>query len=231
MRSLKLIALQGYRLAILVALAMLIRTHHVRLRIGGDSPITISEVREVFPEADSLSDDAGPKAGMHVYDHAGRELGYVLRTMPDAEPIIGYRGWTDTLVAFNPDGHIAGVRVRSSQDTREHVGDVRDDAYFMKTWNGKSWEEVAGIPPEAHGIEGVSGATMTSMAMAKGSCAGLLPRMLRWPSRLPGSSPVCAIGDWSLSWPSRSLWPLPGHMDASGCADHSRCSSSYISAS
>src|SRR5690606_25947246 len=99
---------------------------------------------------------------------AGRGLGYVLRTMPEAESIIGYRGWTDTLVAFDPSAKIAGVRVRSSQDTREHVGDVKDDAYFMNTWNGKTWEEVAGVPPEAHGIEGVSGATMTSMAMAEG---------------------------------------------------------------
>ena len=168
MRSLKLVALQVYRLAILVALAMLIRTHHVRLRIGGDAPITLSEVREVFPDAETLREDAGAKAGMHVYDHTGSELGYVLRTMPDAESIIGYRGWTDTLVAFDPSAKIAGVRVRSSQDTREHVGDVKDDAYFMKTWNGKAWEEVAGVPPEEHGIEGVSGATMTSMAMAEG---------------------------------------------------------------
>ncbi len=83
------------------------------------------------------------------------------------DDIIGYRGSTDTLVAFDPALHVAGVRVRSSQDTREHVGDVKGDPYFLKTWNGKSWDHVARTTPEQAGIEGVSGASMTSMAIAE----------------------------------------------------------------
>ena len=38
----------------------------------------------------------------------------------------------------------------------------------MKLWNGKSWDEIARVSPEQAGIEGVSGASMTSMAMAEG---------------------------------------------------------------
>lgn len=196
MRSFKRIGLQVYRLAILVALALLIRTHHVRLRIGGDAPITLSEVREIYPAAESLHEDAGARSGIFVYDGGGRQLGYVLRTMPHAESIIGYRGWTDTLVAFDPALHVVGVRVRGSQDTREHVGDVKSDDYFMKTWNGKSWDEIAGVRPEEQGIEGVSGASMTSMAMAEGIMRRLAAADAALAIRPPPFQP--RLRDWGL---------------------------------
>ena len=147
--------LQLYRLAILVAIAWIVRAHYVRLRIEGNAPITLTEVRAVFPMATELRPDASERAGMFVWDDAGHQLGYVLRTAPISDGIVGYRGWTDTLVAFDPALHVVGVRIRSSQDTEEHVGDVRDDRYFMKTWNGKPWDQVARTTPEEAGIEGV----------------------------------------------------------------------------
>jgi hypothetical protein len=170
MRGLQLrsVALQLYRLAILVAIAWVIRAHHLHLKIGGDLPITLDEVKAVFPAADNTRDDPGERAGVFVYDAAGTQIGYVLRTMPYVSEVTGYRGWTDTLVAFDPAMHVVGVRSRETQDTREHVGDVKGDPYFLKTWNGKSWDEVARTTPEEAGIEGVSGATMTSMAVAEG---------------------------------------------------------------
>jgi len=151
-----------------VAIAWIVRAHHVRLRIEGLAPISIEEVRAIFPKATELRPDSGERAGMFVWDGEGHQLGYVLRTSPITDDIIGYRGSTDTLIAFDPALHVVGVRLRSSQDTAEHAGDVRDDRYFLKTWNGKSWDAVAGKTPEQAGIEGVSGATMTSLAMAEG---------------------------------------------------------------
>jgi hypothetical protein len=160
--------LQFYRLAVLVAVAWTIRAHAIRMRIEGNAPITIEEVRTIFPKAEEVRPDRSERAGMFVRDGAGHDLGYVLRSAPITDDIIGYRGWTDTLIAFDPALHVVGVRLRSSQDTDEHVGDIRSDRYFLKTWNGKSWDEVARRSPEEAGIEGVSGATMTSMAMAEG---------------------------------------------------------------
>jgi len=153
---------------VVVAIAWIMRGHYVRLRIEGNVPITLDEVRAIYPNAAELRPDAGERRGMFVWDGRGHQLGYVLRTSPLCDDVIGYCGWTDTLVAFDPALHVAGVRIRASQDTREHVGDVRDDRYFLKTWNGKSWDEVAGTTPKQAGIEGVSGATMTSMAVAEG---------------------------------------------------------------
>lgn len=162
------IPLQLYRLGVLGAIVAVMHLHGLRLRLEGDAPLTIAEVSGLYPKAAALEPDEGERAGFHVLDAAGHTLGYVLRTMPVAGSVIGYRGWTDTLVAFDPALHVIGVRVRDSQDTREHVQDIRDDRYYLKTWNGKSWDEVAGKTPQAAGIEGVSGATMTSMAMAEG---------------------------------------------------------------
>jgi NosR/NirI family nitrous oxide reductase transcriptional regulator len=162
------VLLQLFRLAVLVAIAWIVRAHAVRVRIEGDAPITLKEVASIFPNAAALVPDASERRGMYVHDPDGHELGYVLRTMPDARGVIGYRGWTDTLVAFDPALKVVGVRLRDSQDTRDHVQDVRDDRYFMKTWNGKSWDAIARTTPEGFGIEGVSGASMTSVAMAEG---------------------------------------------------------------
>lgn len=164
----KQFALQLYRLAVLVAIAWIIRDHHLRLRLGGLMPVTVEEARSIYPGATQLDEDSGERSGWFVKDAQGAALGYVLRTAPVSDAIIGYRGWTDTLVAFDPALRVLGVSIRASQDTREHVADVRDDRSFMKLWNGKSWDEIARVTPQQAGIEGVSGASMTSMAMAEG---------------------------------------------------------------
>lgn len=167
MRAASQIALQAYRLAVLVAIAWIIRAHHVRMRVEGHAPIGIAEVAGIYPGAAALRPDPGERAGLFVLGQSGEQLGYVLRTAPVSDSIIGYRGPTDSLVAFDPALRVLGVRIRSSYDTREHVDDVREDRSFLKTWNGRSWEEVAGVTPEEAGIEGVSGASMTSMAIAE----------------------------------------------------------------
>ncbi len=161
-------ALYTYRLLILVAMAFLLRQHAVRMRVESLRPVTVDEVRHIFPAADSLEIDPSERGGWDVRDAAGASIGYLVQTAPLSDSIVGYRGWTNGLIAFSPDLHVLGVRIRSSQDTAEHVGDVKGDPFFLKTWNGKSWDEVAGRTPEQAGIEGVSGATMTSLALAEG---------------------------------------------------------------
>ncbi len=189
----------------LVVIAWIIRAHQVRLRIEGDAPITMEEVGSIYPTAASLKPDSGERAGMFVLDAAGKDLGYVLRTAPVSDSIIGYCGWTDTLVAFDPALHVLGVRIRSSQDTGEHVRDIRADRYFMKTWNGKSWDEVARRTPEEAGIEGVSGASMTSMAMAEGimrrlrasdAALAVRPPPLRWTGMDSGLAVIIVAAVW-----------------------------------
>src|SRR5204863_433695 len=108
--SLKNVALQIYRLVVLVAIAWIIHVHYLKLRIGGLMPVTVDEVRSIFPTATDVSEDAGERAGWFVKDANGTELGYALRTSPYTDGIIGYRGWTDALVAFDPALHVVGVQ-------------------------------------------------------------------------------------------------------------------------
>jgi NosR/NirI family nitrous oxide reductase transcriptional regulator len=160
-------ALQLYRLAVVAVIAWLIRDLAVRQRTHGDSPIVVDEVRKLLPDASSLRPDSTERDGLFVLDRQGRELGYVVRTQPYCRDIIGYCGVTDALVVLGPDWKILGITVHASDDTKEHVHDVVTDRRFLKKWNGMTWDTAAGLDLKRAGIEGVSGATMTSMAIAR----------------------------------------------------------------
>jgi hypothetical protein len=160
-----------YRLGVIVAIAWLIRKQQLQLRFDVDQGIKVEEVRSFFPHAQRLDPDPSERRGLWVLDKTGTRIGYVLRTSPMADKIVGYCGPTDTLVGLTPDKtnpKVVGIKVRSSLDTKQHVEDVIADEDFMGTWNGKSWDEVAGMDPRAAGIEGVSGASLTSRAIARG---------------------------------------------------------------
>jgi len=179
--------LQLYRLAVLVVVAWIVRTHAVHLRVSGLTPLSLDEIRAVLPDAAELRDDPGERAGVFIHDAKGGQIGYAVRTAPISDSVIGYRGWTDSLIVLDPGLRVLGVRVRSSQDTREHVGDVKGDPYFLKkTWKGKAWDLVASTTPEQAGIEGVAGASMTSLAVAE----GVQKRLLAWKDEAAAATPV-----------------------------------------
>jgi NosR/NirI family transcriptional regulator, nitrous oxide reductase regulator len=160
-----------YRVGVIVAIVWLVRKQQVQLRFDTDRPIRVEEVHAFFPAATRLEPDASERAGLWVLDAKGNAIGYVLRTSPMSDKIVGYCGPTDTLVALTPDKanpKVVGIKVRSSLDTKQHVEDVIADESFMGTWDGKTWDEVAGMDPRAAGIEGVSGASLTSRAIANG---------------------------------------------------------------
>ncbi len=205
-QPMKRVALQLFRIAMLVAIAWVLRDHAVRARVESLRPVSLAEVQSIFPVATAIRMDAGPRGGWHVVGSGGEEIGYVLQTAPLSDGIIGYRGWSNALILFTPEQRVLGVRIRASQDTTEHVADVRADRSFLKTWNGQSWEQVAGKLPEEAGIEGVSGATMTSMAVAEGIVrrlraatsaeaeAALPARPVRWRAHDVGLAAVVLAG-------------------------------------
>ena len=72
-------------------------------------------------------------------------------------------------MVFGADETLKGITIRHSYDTPSHVEDVVEDIYYMETWNGKTWEELAGMQDlKANDIYGVSGATRTSLCLAEG---------------------------------------------------------------
>jgi hypothetical protein len=160
--------LQLYRLGLLLAIAWLVRSHQDRLRVQGDWPVTVAEVKVFLKEAYRLRVDPGPRSGLEVIDANGLKIGYALRTMPESREITGYSGPSDVLVVFDARDQGVGIAIRHSYDTPSHVEDVRRDFLFVEKWNGRPWEEIAKITDLGDaGIYGVSGATRTSEAVAK----------------------------------------------------------------
>lgn len=163
----KSLALQIYRFAVVVLIAWLIRDVAVRQRVQGDFPVVAGEIISLLPEAFALRPDDSARDGLFVLDRAGRELGYVVRTQPACRDIIGYAGITDALVVLDRDWKILGLKIHASEDTTSYVNDIALDRRFLKKWNGLTWDAAAALDLKAAGIEGVSGATMTSMAIAQ----------------------------------------------------------------
>jgi NosR/NirI family nitrous oxide reductase transcriptional regulator len=129
---------------------------------------TLADLGTIFPEAVRIDVDPGDPAVLRVVGAADIPLGWALRTSPAADRVIGYQGPTDTVVAFDAAGGVAGVLVLASYDNEPYVGYVRDDRAFRRLWRGMTVEQLAGIDPGMTGVEGVSGATMTSQAVAQG---------------------------------------------------------------
>ena len=139
-------------------------------RLGGNPPnlkfpieVTLEEAHQLFPDANSLS-PSGLK--IEVLDSQNELIGYVVRSSPYADHITGYQGPTDVLLAFDVEDRLVGFQLRESYDNDPYVGYVREDEYFRNSLNGKSLPQLAELDLIAEQVEGVSGATMTSMSVA-----------------------------------------------------------------
>jgi NosR/NirI family transcriptional regulator, nitrous oxide reductase regulator len=161
------VALQGYRFAVVAVIAWLMRDLAIFQRTHGDSPIGVEEVKALLPGAAALRPDDSARDGLFVLDAAKRELGYVVRTQPQCAGILGYAGVTDALVVLDAAWKIRGITIHASEDTKDYVRNVELDRRFLRRWNELSWQEAADLDLARAGIEGVSGATMTSMAIAR----------------------------------------------------------------
>lgn len=145
------------------------------LRLGGaaggsrfPTPPTLDDLRNIFATAVAIEPDAGDPSVIRVLGADRIPLGWALRTSPAADRTLGYQGPTDAVIGFDAAGRLAGVAVLESYDNQPYVGYVRDDEAFRGVYRGMTFEQLAGLDPLATGVEGVSGATMTSQAVARG---------------------------------------------------------------
>jgi len=136
---------------------------HVPAIAGRANPAPLARERDDKPLAAARAEGT-----IRVQAAARVPLGWALRTSPAADRVIGYQGPTDAVIGFDPAGKVAGVAVLATFDNEPYVGYVRDDRAFRRIYRGMTLEELAGIDPTATGVEGVSGATMTSQAVAEG---------------------------------------------------------------
>ncbi len=158
--------LHAYRVGVLVFIVTMIHQQHrwyvAQQRGAMKQRVTVEQARAFYPEAHSLSNWVPTHGGQTVVDSDGDNLGYVVQTSPDADDVIGFSGPTNMMIALDKDDRVIGTAALRSADTHEHVADVLNDELFMTRLNGLTWSEAGKLPM----ADGVSGATLTSMAMA-----------------------------------------------------------------
>lgn len=132
------------------------------------NPLIHADVVPFFPQAVRVEPNKKILSLWNVYDKESRMCGAILRTSPAADEVIGYQGPTETRLAISNDGSIVGIAIGNSFDNEPYVGYVKGDAYFAKIVKKYSLTQWSRIDLAEAGIEGVSGATMTSLAVANG---------------------------------------------------------------
>ena len=131
-------------------------------------PLELKDAVQFFPNAVRIEQDPSFKAFWRAFDASLKLCGAILRTSPAADELVGYQGPTETRLALAMDGSIVGIAIADSFDNEPYVGYARGDAYFAKLLKKYTIREWSQIDVEQAGIEGVSGATMTSLAVANG---------------------------------------------------------------
>lgn len=175
LRRFRPLLLRAWRLLLLVLAVVVIQ----KRQPSGMQSIAVERVRDFFPSAASLEDADGFQI---VKDASGIALGQVMQTAPESDDIIGYSGSTNTLIALDRNRRILGLRVLRSGDTTDHLAEVIRHREFFGQFYQKKAADLTAMQPQA-----VSGATLTSSAIAE----GLLRRMgksatksLRFPQEL-----------------------------------------------
>ncbi len=167
-----------------------------RLSLRFPEPLTVSEVGVLFPEASTLLPKKGKSGWWEARDPQGTLRGYVLRTSPESDAVSGYAGPTESLIGLAPDGKtITGVTLRKSYDTEEYVDRVRGDPGYLRLltrWKIDEWPDVNFAK---EGVEGVSGATLTSYAVAEG-----IKRRLREEKETRTKDDGGAVLGWFKKW-------------------------------
>lgn len=131
--------------------------------------ITLAEVQTILREARALQPSKNWSGVLEVLDEKKHLIGYACRTSPVSDSIVGYKGPTDTLVVLNGSGsEIVGVRLRKSYDTKDYVAYVTGDKFFLHLFDGMKIGTLGDLDFKTAKIEGVSGATETSWAVAEG---------------------------------------------------------------
>ena len=144
-------------------------------RLGGRAgsllfpePPALPLVSDLFEDATTLQADDNFIALTNVMNQDGELIGRILRTSPIADAIRGYQGPTDCLIGFNMEWNIVGIRPGKTYDEEEYVHYVRTDDYFLNVFNGLTSSKLSSLDLVEAEVEGVSGATYTSMAIARG---------------------------------------------------------------
>ena len=142
-------------------------------RTTGNIPFTkfdpqpnLEKLKQALPAANSIRFDES--TNMWTIQNSDREMiGSVLLTTPYADNQSGYQGPTATAIVFGEDSKVVSVYVDQTFENQPYADYLNDDYHFQDLFQGLNRTELADLDIEALGVEGVSGATMTSMNVAR----------------------------------------------------------------
>ncbi len=157
--------LRLWRLALLAAAVLVIRVAvQQRADLEAVTALTAERMRDFFPAIASLGEAEATTGWRPALDAGQKLLGYVTTTAPESDRIIGYSGPTSSLLVFDPQRALLGIRVLKSEDTSDHLAEVIADRKFF--------DQFKNLQPGT-ALHAVTGATLTSTAITQGVMARL----------------------------------------------------------
>ena len=178
-RAFRAVGVHSMRIAVFVGVILLLRAIHDQVHPVGEHRSlrgNMDAVRDLLEQADRLAEKQTPRGERIVLDREGKQIGTVIQSAPESDGVAGFSGPTNVAIAFDETMRVVGMKVVTSGDTREHVGDIKRDPHFLDCLNGLTWEEAV---ERASTVDGVSGATLTSLAILE----GVIRRLERQPKR------------------------------------------------
>ena len=129
---------------------------------------------------------AGPFPALLI--EPGDADGWVLQGAP--VPDVGYQGPTQLAIELGADDRVRRVVLGETFDNEPYFSDVREDDSFLKSFRGLSLEELAALEIGRVGVEGISGATMTSQGVARTLRATAAQELSQRAGRAAASKPI-----------------------------------------
>ena len=154
--------LRAFRAGVLIVIAALVHEQARWFEAQRKPAISLRTARKFFAGANRIQ-LRDPGQGLHyITDSRGDTIGCLLTTSPFTDGIVGYSGPNNLLIALDARGTVIGLELLSSGDTPEHVAKVKGAPSFLRRFIG--WKPSEEAAPK---IEGVTGATLTSLAVAE----------------------------------------------------------------
>ncbi len=163
-------------------------------------PPRLQDVQLLYPAAAKLERDPNSDVLWHVQDSNDAQAGDLLRASPVADNNVGFQGPTDVLIAVDENREVSGLALGVSYDNEPYVGYVREDDYFRSLFNGQNLKILTAL--EGDTVEGVSGATMTSQAVARSLqmvAQAYVDDQSRKSSPVRQDAPESSTGGWTLN--------------------------------
>jgi Na+-translocating ferredoxin:NAD+ oxidoreductase RnfG subunit len=160
----------------------------VAARSGQSAPVVI-DIQRVVSLVDGavsvkpMADEFGgnESSAYRILDAQGRSIAWVTQTSPHSDRIVGYSGPSNVLVVMDNDSVVTSVHLMRCGDTPDHLKKVMNSKAFWDQFVGWRWGDTASVR-----VDGVSGATLTSLGIAE----GVAWRLSRGPGERPTELPL-----------------------------------------